>query len=87
MCAWSSNCREREKRDDGLFDWMSGQTLELWWENSRCQLKEHNKKKFFLFYIIAEDEKLENNTKIYLCGTLWHETISEMILMLKSIMR
>ncbi|CAF0721702.1 unnamed protein product [Rotaria sp. Silwood1] len=35
----------------------------------------------------SEDEKLENNTKIYLCGTLWHETISEMILMLKSIMR
>jgi hypothetical protein len=45
-------------------------------------------KSFFVFYIIiAEDEKLENNTKIYLCGTLWHETVSEMILMLKSIMR
>ncbi len=42
---------------------------------------------FICFIIIAEDEKLENNTKIYLCGTLWHETISEMILMLKSIMR
>jgi len=43
---------------------------------------------FSLFYkSIAEDEKLENNTKIYLCGTLWHETLSEMILMLKSIMR
>ncbi|CAF4999225.1 unnamed protein product, partial [Rotaria magnacalcarata] len=35
----------------------------------------------------SEDEKLDNNTKIYLCGTLWHETISEMILILKSIMR
>lgn len=42
---------------------------------------------FFAFLIVAEDEKLENNTKVYLCGTLWHETISEMILMLKSIMR
>jgi len=41
----------------------------------------------FCFIILAEDEKLENNTKIYLCGTLWHETISEMILMLKSVMR
>ncbi|CAF0869648.1 unnamed protein product [Didymodactylos carnosus] len=30
----------------------------------------------------SDDEKLESNTKIYLCGTLWHESMSEMVLIM-----
>ena len=33
------------------------------------------------------DKPLDITPKIYLCGTLWHETRGEMIQILKSIMR
>lgn len=36
---------------------------------------------------LDKDKPLDLTPKIYLCGTLWHETKSEMIQILKSIMR
>jgi chitin synthase len=40
--------------------------------------------KLFLVYL---DKQLDITPKVYLCGTLWHETRGEMIQILKSIMR
>jgi hypothetical protein len=34
-----------------------------------------------------KDKQMDIQTKVYLCGTLWHETKGEMIQILKSIMR
>jgi hypothetical protein len=38
-------------------------------------------------FCIDNDKQFDIVPKIYLCGTLWHETKSEMIQILKSIMR
>ena len=49
---------------------------------------------FFFFYsdkliikIDSDSRQFERAPKIYLCGTLWHETKNEMIQILKAIMR
>ena len=48
--------------------------------------KNHSFNKIFLFFK-DKDKPLDLTPKIYLCGTVWHETRGEMIQILKSIMR
>jgi chitin synthase len=40
-----------------------------------------------LILFLDKDKPLDFVPKIYLCGTVWHETRSEMIQILKSVMR
>ena len=58
-------------------------------EYSKCKLEEHFEDLDIVDGISAldNDKQFDSVPKLYLCGTLWHETRSEMIQILKSIMR
>lgn len=56
-------------------------------EHLKRKLEEHFEGMDILDEVDSLDKQLDITPKVYVCGTLWHETRGEMIQILKSIMR